>query len=101
MTNLYILNENGNPVAEPDLAKWSEWFKTSERRVANEKIGDSTVSTVFLGANHSFSGSGGAVLWETMVFGGKLDEEQHRCCGSREQALVMHERMAKKVRAAQ
>jgi hypothetical protein len=38
------------------------------------------------------------VLWETMVFGGKLDQEQDRCSGSREQAEAMHARMVERVK---
>ena len=71
--NLYILNEKGNPVEEPDMLKWAKWFETANRRVAHEKIGNAEISTVFLGVNHSF-GCGKPVLWETMVFGGIFDQ---------------------------
>jgi len=94
--NLYILNEKGNPVEEPDRLKWAKWFETANRRVAHEKIGNAEISTVFLGVNHSF-GCGKPVLWETMVFGGKFDQEQYRCSGSRYDAEKMHARMVKKV----
>lgn len=38
------------------------------------------VSTVFLGLNHNHFGKGDPILFETMVFGGPLDGEQHRYC---------------------
>lgn len=37
------------------------------------------ISTVFLGLDHSWNG-GPPVVFETMVFGGPLDEEQDRYC---------------------
>lgn len=96
----YILNENGNPVAEPDLLKWAKWCeKTLDNRVARDEIGDSLISTVFLSLDHNW-GSGPPILWETMVFGGELDEEQDCCSGSREQAQAMHAKMVQRVRCA-
>ena len=97
MLTHYILDKKGNPVAEPDLEKWEIWFTDARRHVAEEKIGDSRISTVFLGLDHSFGG-GTPVLWETMVFGGKLDREQDRCSGSREQAEAMHACMVEHVK---
>lgn len=61
-------------------------------------IGEAKVSTVFLGFDHGWEGE--PVLWETMVFGGPLDQEQDRCSGSREQALAMHAAMVERVKAA-
>lgn len=96
MSGQYILNESGKPVPEPDLMKWGTWFQTADRQVAVETIGESKVSTIFLGLDHAFGGQQ-PVLWETMVFGGKLDQAQDRCGGSREQAEAMHARMVKRV----
>lgn len=98
MTDKYILDENGNPQPEPDLIKWGMWLEKAERHVGDDTIGDSRVSTVFMGLNHNY-GQGAPILWGTMVFGGKLDQEQERCSGSREQAEAMHQNMIKKVRA--
>ena len=98
----YILDEAGEPVAEADLLTWSRWFEDGQKKgtriVLREKIGDSEVSTVFLGMEHNFGAPGPPVLWETMVFGGALDEEQDRCSGAREQALAMHARMVQRVK---
>lgn len=98
MNDKYTLDEKGNPVAETDLMKWAKWFKTAERHVAQEQIGDSRISTVFLGLDHNYSAGGAPVLWETMVFGGALDREQDRCSGSREQAEAMHVQMVERVK---
>jgi hypothetical protein len=61
-------------------------------------IGDAKVSTVFLGLDHSFSEDGPPILWETMVFGGELDQETDRCSGTREQAEAMHKKMCEQVK---
>lgn len=95
--NRFILNANGCPVFEPDWIKWAAWCQKHDRRVAQETVGDCEISTVFLGTDHSFSG-GPPILWETMVFGGALDQEQDRCSGSKEQAEAMHIRMVDRVR---
>lgn len=61
------------PRLEPDLIKWATARENSDRIVAKTKIGDSEVSTVFLGTDHAFGG-GAPLLFETMIFGGKHDE---------------------------
>ncbi len=96
----YILDEAGEPV-KTDLMSWARQFELPAiRTVKKEKIGESEVSTIFLGIDHGWEG-GPPVLWETMVFDGKLDQEQDRCSGKRADALAMHERMVAKVKAAQ
>lgn len=92
MTGNYILDDAGNPVAEPDMLKWARWFgeHTNDRQVARTKLPDDvTVSTVFLGLDHSFE-PGKVLLFETMIFNGPLDETQCRY-ETREQALAGHE----------
>ena len=77
MTDKYILDEHGSPVPEPDLHKWEKWLEKSDRHIARDEIGDVTVSTVFLGIDHSW-GDGDPILFETMIFGGKHDQYQVR-----------------------
>ncbi len=96
--HLYILNAQGEPQREPDLNKWAEWIETAHRHVALDHIGDSKISTVFLGLDHGWK-PGPPVLWETMVFGGPHDQETWRCAGCREQALAQHARMLALVQA--
>jgi hypothetical protein len=95
----YILTPEGNPVAEPDLLRWAAWYETAQRKVADTRVGEVRISTVFLGLDHQFD-EGTPILWETMVFGGTLNEEQDRCGGSREQAEAMHAAMVARVEAA-
>ena len=78
--------------------EWAKWFeKGGNRIVKQEMIGDTKVSTVFLGLDHNF-GDGPPVLWETMVFGGKFDQHQNRCSGNWEQAEAMHHRTVARVK---
>jgi len=73
----YILDADGEPQPCDDLRTWGEFMQTGDRIVAQETIGETKVSTVFLGIDHQF-GQGPPVLWETMVFGGPLDGECDR-----------------------
>jgi hypothetical protein len=81
----WVTDENGEPVFEPDLLTWARWFeKTENRRVAFDDLGElGQVSTVFLGLDHNWQRFFDPlryrpVLWETMVFGGPLDQNQVR-----------------------
>jgi hypothetical protein len=96
----WILNERGEPIPENDLLTWATWIEHSRRHVDWTYIGRSWVSTIFMGLDHSFV-RGVPILWETMVFGGALDQEQTRCGGSREQAMAMHSEMCARVTEAE
>jgi hypothetical protein len=67
----------------------SAQMTTEERRVALTTIGDITVSTVFLGIDHNWSGEGPPVLWETMIFG--MEDEPCWRYSSEKEALEGHE----------
>jgi hypothetical protein len=96
----YILDETGTPVPEPDLYKWGKWFESMGNRVLQQDmVGDVKVSTVFLGLDHNW-GEGEPVLWETMVFGGKLDMEQDRYT-SRDEAIKGHASILQRVKEAE
>ncbi len=102
MTDKYILDEREEPIPCDDLLAWARWFEKADRRVAQTEVGEQAkVSTVFLGLDHRFNESEGdaPVLWETMVFGGPMDQEQERYA-TRDEALAGHVRMAGRVRAA-
>ena len=94
----YILDEEGNPVRAMNLFDWYRWYENACRQVAEDNFGHVRVSTVFLGLNHNWREDGPPILWETIVFGGELDEQTDRCAGSREQAEAMHTRMVERVK---
>ena len=47
-----------------------------DRTIGSTVVGDSTVSTVFLVSNHTWSGP--PMVFETMIFGGKNSDYQKR-----------------------
>lgn len=96
---IFVLDKKGNPVAELDFQTWADWMWKVDRRVADEQVGASMISTVFLGLDHNWTGDF-PVLWETLVFDGPMDQECERCSGSREQAEAMHARMVERVKNA-
>ncbi len=101
MAYKYILNGK-TPVPVDDAIEWARWFGEAntddKRRVARTTIDDTEVSTVFLGLDHGFGLSEGPLLFETMVFGGPLDQEQCRY-GTWEDAENGHELMVQRVKA--
>lgn len=81
----FILNTNGEPVAESDVAKWYEWFETADRVVGegkyNAKDGELiVVRTSFLGIDYDPCPDSPPNLWETMIYGGEYDEWLVRAC---------------------
>ena len=95
MTNKYILDKEGRPQLCDDLMEWAKWTETGDRIVVVTKIGEVTVSTVFLGLNQNY-GDGDPSLYETRIFGGEHDQEMDRYV-TKEQAIEGHERLVKKV----
>lgn len=97
MGNRYYKLEGKKAVPCDNLIEWAKWFETADRHLAAEDIGDSRISTVFLGIDHGFGAE--VRLFETMVFGGELDGEQTRCATWAE-AAHMHVEMLAKVKAS-
>ena len=69
----------GKKAVSVDFLEWAKWFECADRVVEKTDIGDSVVSTVFLGLDHRFNNSEGApLIFETLVFGGEMDGETFR-----------------------
>jgi hypothetical protein len=76
-----------------------KWFEGANRHVGDTGItSECRVSTVFLGIDHRFHGNGPPLLFETMIFGGPLDQEQWRY--SWDDADVGHRAAVRKARKA-
>lgn len=90
----YVLNEVGDPVPEPDLLKWGQWFETADRQVAFDTFDGCQVSTVFLALDHQL-GMGPPILWETLV----SDSDDLRRYSSRLDALKGHAEMLSELMA--
>lgn len=93
--DLYILDEHHNVVPEPDMTRWSAWFKssfgTSSRRVAEDFAGPYRISTIFLAVDHRFTQNIPPLVFETMIFGPDGTEHCERC-STWDEALSMHQR---------
>lgn len=75
----YWILDGHSPVPVDDVRVWGKWFEEIEqRRVDHTEFDGGYVSTVFLGLDHNFSGHGGPLLFETMIFGGPESDYQER-----------------------
>lgn len=89
---------DGHPI---QLRQWVELMEVGlDRHVADDMVGLVRVSTVWLGLNHNWSGSGPPLIFETMVFGGVHDEDQWRY-PSQAAALAGHDQVVTMVREAE
>lgn len=104
---LYVLDEHGQPVPEPDALAWGAWMEArrvdgtlhvSEDYDEGDADGKIRISTVFLGIDNGWGLRDVPVLWETMVFGGPLDGEQDRYTSLLD-AIAGHQAMCQRVTA--
>ena len=75
MGQLYILD---GKIPVPFFDTTTKWV-SQDKIIGKDQFGSVSVSTVFLGMDHSFGG-GSPVLFETMIFGGEHDQYQERYC---------------------
>lgn len=94
MNKHYILKDK-KAVECIDLIEWDQNFELASRIVGKDFFGKVEVSTVFLGLDYSFHHEV-PLLFETMVFGGKLDREQRRYT-TWEEAELGHKEILEKV----
>ena len=92
---MYYREVNGKPVPAT-LEEFVAVYKM-DRRVNRTAIGDVEVSTVFLGLDHAHD-DGPPVLYETMIFGGKHDNDMWRY-HTREEAEAGHAKVVAAVQA--
>lgn len=80
------------------MEEWAQLIaSTLYQRVAITYVHDVVVSTVWLGIDHRFAPIGGPpVIFETMVFGGAMDQDTRRYC-TLEQATAGHHDMVQLV----
>ena len=91
------------PVPCQNHKEWAQTFGKTNRQVGLTHIGDTQISTVFLGLDHSFSWQNGPpILFETMVFtkNGTLDYDYERCSTWAE-AEQQHQRIVDKIKSSQ
>lgn len=94
----YILKDK-EPVA-CSAEEYMDWLRARDHKpvyVGNDTFAHIYVSTAFLGLDHNFRSSGPPVLFETMVFGGPLDEYRRRY-STWDEAEEGHRQILKRVR---
>lgn len=86
----YLLTDEAEIVAKPDLHTWAKIFEGKRRLIARTYSSDKKVniSTIFLALDHAY-GNGPPMLFETMIFGGKENESEWRYSTLKE-ALMGH-----------
>lgn len=101
--HLYMLDDDGEPVPVADVLLWAAWFETADRVVKQDydesAAGRVGLSTIFLGIDSDYTGSGVPVLWESLIFGTPLDGTMRRYT-SRADALAGHAELLAELRAA-
>lgn len=100
MINEHWILEGKTPKAV-DLMTWAKWLESPDRIIKQTNVGDVKISTVFLGLDYSFSNEPDhePILYETMVFGGKLNDSQERYT-TYDLAEAGHAKWVKKVEAS-
>lgn len=98
---LYRL-DGQTPVLCHDLTDWAEAMKHN-RHVKDEQVGDTRISTVFLGLDHNHNWQGGPpLLFETMTFTKDgTSEDDYERCSTWEEAEQQHQRVVELVRSSQ
>lgn len=99
MNGGYYVLDGHTPTRCDDMQSWARWFENADRQVARDEINGVTISTVFLGIDHSF-GHGSPVLFETMVFGGLMNDLQVRYC-TWEAAEARHKAIVEEVKKSE
>jgi hypothetical protein len=95
MKRRFFVLHNRNVVPATGHLAWSAWFSTTpvaERVVAIADVGETQVSTAFIGLD--------GCLFQTMVFGGPLDGEVARY-STYHAALLGHNAMVRRVALTQ
>lgn len=97
VSDKFIL-EGHTPVRCDDLLRWGRWLQTANRRVAEDFVGEVRIRTIFLGLNpNDWPIAEPPLLFETMVFGGPLDQSQDRS-RTWEEAEATHKHWIEKAR---
>lgn len=105
MTHMYYILDDDHEVKPVNMEQWTAWIclNDEKRILARTEIGAATVSTVFLGINHNYTlgflGVNEPMLFETLVFGGPMNDIMFRYT-SYDAAMRGHEEACLRVHAA-
>lgn len=72
-----MFDRQGKPIG---ATEWSKLRENGGFIVEKTKVGDTEVSTVWLGLDHGYGEGHEPVIFETMIFGGQFAGECDRYC---------------------
>lgn len=104
MVRLYILKAD-IPVEVDDIDEWRTFMDSEDgdgneqRILGREHVGNTFISTVFLGMDHSKSLNGPPLVFETKIFGGDYDGLMERYHTFNE-AMAGHKRIKKSLKVS-
>lgn len=84
---------------EITIDEWYKLFTEEYKRIARDKIGESDISTVWLGLDHGWEDNSAPVIFETLVFNGPLDGVMEHY-STEEEAIKGHAAMIERVKNA-
>lgn len=89
-------DRNGMPMTEEE---WTATFNTNslQDEISFDKVGNVEITTVWLGLDHQLLPAGPPLIFETMIFGGKLDGYQLRY-SSESDAIQGHKTIVELIR---
>lgn len=74
---MYAILVDSFVVPVEDVMEWALWFEVAANRVIRQSdFGEVCISTVFLGIDYAMFPHGRHQWFETMIFGGELDQQQ-------------------------
>lgn len=96
MSHYYDIRGNAITVDEWTTSRKDGDWETAHRKT--DVDGHASVSTVWLGMDHRYGDDGPPLIFESMIFGGNLDQTRERY-STMEEAHAGHERLVAQVRA--
>lgn len=99
----YFILRNDEVIEEPEYSTWAEWYESEYERVrcvATDELGHCTVTTDFLAMSMGLNTSAPALIFETRVRGGWLDDESERYASLAE-ARQGHQRWVERIAEAE
>jgi len=96
----YVLNADHSVEPMDDIVEWARRLEVDDRVVAQDRHGETLISTTFIGIAHGHDASGKPLLFETMVFKGPHDGRCWRYPTYGE-AVAGHKRAVKEIAKTQ
>lgn len=84
----FILDENDNVVEVDDPNEWARWHRSNHISVGNSCIGDSLITTNFVG-RAEWTKSGPPLLFHTIITGGD-HHGYKKSCATMAEAIEQH-----------